>query len=392
MSTQITLIEKFIRRYKTAPRLFRAPGRVNLIGEHTDYNDGFVFPAAIDFYTQVAAAPRTDRKLAVCSENYDEEVELDLESSDPKPRKHWSDYVFGVALMLLGAGHAISGADLLIESNVPLGAGLSSSAAVEVAVASALLGISGLVIDRLQLALLCQRAENEFVGARCGIMDQFISSHAKADTALLLDCRSLEYQAFPIDSGITLVACNTMVKHDLASGAYNERRAECEEGVKRLNKFLPQVRALRDVKPEELDRYAGELPDIVLKRCRHVVTENERVTQAAICLRNHDPLGFGRLMAESHRSLRDDYEVSCAELDLMVGIAGRAQGVLGSRMTGGGFGGCTINLVRSENVPQFRDLILTEYKNKTGRTPEIYVSRPAAGAEEISTSNVALEA
>jgi galactokinase len=340
----------------------------------------------------VAAAPRTDRKLAVCSENYDEEVELDLESSDPEPRKHWSDYVFGVALMLLGAGHAISGADLLIESNVPLGAGLSSSAAVEVAVASALLGISGLVIDRLQLALLCQRAENEFVGARCGIMDQFISSHAKADTALLLDCRSLEYQAFPIDSGITLVACNTMVKHDLASGAYNERRAECEEGVKRLNKFLPQIRALRDVTHEELDRYAGELPDIVLKRCRHVVTENERVTKAAICLRNHDPLGFGRLMAESHRSLRDDYEVSCAELDLMVGIAGRAEGVLGSRMTGGGFGGCTINLVRSEHVPQFRDLISTEYKNKTGRTPEIYVSRPAAGAEEISTSNVALEA
>jgi galactokinase len=392
MSAQTILIEKFLKRYQTAPRLFRAPGRVNLIGEHTDYNDGFVFPAAIDFYTQVAAAARSDRKLVVRSENFNEEVEFDLQNADPKPRKHWSDYVLGVAWMLIGAGHAISGADLLIESNVPLGAGLSSSAAVEVAVASALLGISGLVVDRMQIALLCQRAENEFVGARCGIMDQFISSHAKADTALLLDCRSLEYQVFPIDSGIALVACNTMVKHDLASGAYNERRAECEEGVRRLNKFLPQARALRDVTHEELDRYAGELPEIVLKRCRHVVTENERVTKAAICLRNHDPLGFGKLMAESHRSLRDDFEVSCEELDLMVEIAGRAEGVLGSRMTGGGFGGCTINLVHAESVPQFRDLISAEYKNKTGHTPEIYVSRPAGGAEEISTSNVSLKA
>lgn len=392
MSIQTSLTEKFTQRYKTASRLFRAPGRVNLIGEHTDYNDGFVFPAAIDFYTQIAAAGRSDRKLVVRSENYKEEVELDLQSPDPKPRKHWTDYVFGVALMLQSAGHSISGANLLIESNVPLGAGLSSSAALEVAVGSALLGISGLTINPLQLALLCQRAENDFVGARCGIMDQFISSHAKPDTALLLDCRSLEYQVFPLDSGITLVACNTMVKHDLATGAYNERRAECEEGVKRLSTFLPQIRALRDVTREDLDRYSGELTDTVLKRCRHVVTENERVTKAAICLRNHDALGFGHLMAESHRSLRDDYEVSCAELDLMVGIAGRAEGVLGSRMTGGGFGGCTINLVRSENVPKFRDLISSEYQNKTGRRPEIYVSRPAGGAEEVLASDVALEA
>ncbi len=392
MSTRTTLTEKFTERYKTAPRLFRAPGRVNLIGEHTDYNDGFVFPAAIDFYTQIATAARSDHKLIVYSENYKEEVELDLQSSKPKPRKHWSDYVFGVALMLRGAGHPVSGANLLIESNVPLGAGLSSSAALEVAVASALLGISGLVIDRLQMALLCQRAENEFVGARCGIMDQFISSHAKADTALLLDCRSLEYEVFPVDSGMTLVACNTMVKHDLATGAYNDRRAECEEGVRRLNKFLPQVRALRDVTREQLDRHASELPETVLKRCRHVITENERVTQAAHCLRNHDAPGFGRLMAESHRSLRDDFEVSCEELDLMVAIAGRAEGVLGSRMTGGGFGGCTINLVRSENVLQFRELISSEYQTKTGHRPEIYVSRPAGGAEEVSASNVALEA
>jgi galactokinase len=392
MSIPITLAEKFSQRYKTVPRLFRAPGRVNLIGEHTDYNDGFVFPAAIDFYTQVAAGARSDRKLMVYSENYKEAVEIDLQNSAQKPKKNWSDYVCGVAVMLLAAGHKISGANLLIESNVPLGAGLSSSAALEVAVASALLGISALSIDRLQLALLCQRAENEFVGARCGIMDQFISSHAKPDTALLLDCRSLEYQVFPLASGFTLVACNTMVKHDLASGAYNERRAECEEGVRRLSKFLPNLRALRDVTPQELDRYGNELPDTILKRCRHIVTENERVTQAAICLRNNDPSGFGHLMAESHRSLRDDYEVSCAELDLMVEIAGRAKGVVGSRMTGGGFGGCTINLVRLENVTQFQDMVSSEYQRKTGWHPEIYVSRPAGGAEEIAVPGVALEA
>lgn len=392
MTRRMTLPENFSQRYKTAPRLFRAPGRVNLIGEHTDYNDGFVFPAAIDFYTQVAAAARPDRKLVVYSENYREEVEINLQNSALKARKHWSDYVCGVALMLLADGHEIAGANLLIESNVPLGAGLSSSAALEVAVASALLGISGASMAPLRLAQLCQRAENDFVGARCGIMDQFISVHAKPDTALLLDCRSLEYQVFPIASGYALVACNTMVKHDLASGAYNQRRAECEEGVRLLAEFLPNVHALRNVTAEELERYRKKLPDTVLKRCRHVVTENERVIQSAICLRNHDTAGFGRLMAESHRSLRDDYEVSCAELDLMVEIARRAEGVVGSRMTGGGFGGCTINLVRSEYVPQFRDMVSAEYHKQTGRLPEIYISRPAGGAEEIPTSGVALEA
>ena len=392
MTNLPALLQKFQQQYKTDPRLFHAPGRVNLIGEHTDYNDGFVFPAAIDFYTHIAAGKRTDSKLSVFSANYNEGVEIDLRDTSLKPRKHWSDYVCGVALMLLSSGHRISGANLLIESNVPLGAGLSSSAALEVAVAIALLGISGLSMDRLQLAKLCQRAENEFVGARCGIMDQFICSHAKQDTALLLDCRSLQYQALPLASDFVLVACNTMVKHDLATGAYNQRRAECEEGVRRLKEFLPGIRALRDVSLEEFNRYGKQLPDVVFRRCRHVITENARVNQAASCLQNNDTAGFGKLMAESHRSLREDYEVSCAELDLMVEIANRAEGVAGSRMTGGGFGGCTINLVRSGNVPQFRDMILSEYENKAGKRPEIYVSRPAAGAEEIALSGIALKA
>jgi galactokinase len=392
MTGQTSLADRFHQRYNSEPRLFRAPGRVNLIGEHTDYNEGFVFPAAINYYTQVAANTRADGKLSIFSANYNEGVEIDLQNSAPKPRKHWSDYPYGVALMLLSAGKQISGANLLIESNVPLGAGLSSSAALEVAVATALLGISSLSMESLQLAKLCQRAENEFVGARCGIMDQFICSHARQSTALLLDCRSLEYEALPLASGFTLVACNTMVKHDLATGTYNQRRAECEEGVRRLKEFLPNICALRDVSHEEFNRYSKHLPDAVFKRCRHVITENERVNEAAACLQNNDTAGFGKLMAQSHRSLRDDYEVSCAELDLMVEIAGRAEGVVGSRMTGGGFGGCTINLVRSENVAAFRDMIVAEYQQKTGKQPEVYVSRPANGAEEISSLDAALKA
>jgi galactokinase len=380
------LVERFIQRWGGSPRLFRAPGRVNLIGEHTDYNDGFVFPAAIDFYTQVAIAPRPDYRLRAYSENYAEEAELDLQASASRPRKHWSDYVFGVALMLQAAGHKLSGADLLIASNVPLGSGLSSSAALEVAVASALLGISSISIGKLQLAQLCQRAENEFVGARCGIMDQFISSHAQRGTALLLDCRSLQYQLAPLPEEYALVACNTMVKHELASGEYNQRRAECEEGVRILATVLPQVRALRDVSPDQLEQHRAKFSPVVYRRCRHVVSEDQRVEQAAERLRQSDIVGFGKLMADSHRSLRDDYQVSCAELDLMVELANNVSGVAGARMTGGGFGGCTINLVRSESVAQFSEQITAEYTKRTGQRPDTFVSHPAAGAHEVPLS------
>jgi galactokinase len=391
MSNQTSLRERFAQRYGTAPRIFRAPGRVNLIGEHTDYNDGFVFPAAIEFYTQVAIAPRSDRKLLTASENYPDSAEIDLNAASPTPKKHWSDYVHGVALMLMQAGYRISGANLLIESNVPLGAGLSSSAALEVAVGLALLGISNAPVDRRQLALLCQKAENEFVGARCGIMDQFISCNAKADSALLLDCRSLDYNLFPLARGFSLIACNTMVKHDLATGAYNQRRAECEEAVRILAKQLPNVRALRDVSLKQLEQHATQLTKIIYRRCHHVISEDERVTQASHCLTNNDLKGFGKLMAESHRSLRDDYEVSCSELDIMVELANEVEGVLGARMTGGGFGGCTINLVRSDMEERFREHIAAGYFKKTGKHPEIYVSHPAAGAEEVTLPRVPVE-
>ena len=392
MNTEIAFTEKFVKRYGSTPRLFRAPGRVNLIGEHTDYNDGFVFPSAIDFHTRVAIAARQDQRLVIYSESYKESAEIDLGNGPMSSRKHWSDYVVGVAVMLRNAGYAIPGANILIDSNVPLGAGLSSSAALEVAVGLSLLGTAGLTVDRKQLALLCQRAENEFVGARCGIMDQFVCSQAKPGTVLLLDCRSLDYELLSFDPKFKLVACNTMVKHELASNEYNHRRAECEEGVRRLAKVLPNVRALRDVKLGELEINKNELTDVIYKRCHHVISENERVIQAANCLKHNDISGFGRLMGESHRSLRDDYEVSCLELDVMVEIANNIEGVFGARMTGGGFGGCTINLVRAEKVDSFREEVSSKYLQQIGQRPDIYVSHPAGGAEEVFLTGSPLEA
>ncbi len=374
---------RFAHRYGRPARVFRAPGRVNLIGEHTDYNDGFVMPAAIDFNTWVAVAPRTDRNLVAYSENLADGAEFDLDAAAPQPRRHWSDYVFGVAVMLEQAGHKLCGADLLIYGNVPLGAGLSSSASIEVATGLALLNNSNLQVDPVALAKLCQRAENEFVGMRCGIMDQFISCCGHAQRALWLDCRSLDYRLLPLPPDVNLVICNTMVKHELASGEYNKRRAECEAGVSQLTRELPDVRALRDVTLADLERYGRDLPEVVLKRCRHVVTENARVMEAASALDRGDANLFGVLMSESHRSLRDDYAVSCAELDLMVRLAGKVKGVFGARMTGGGFGGCTVNLVETEHLEEFKRTVTAGYEKATGRAPEIYVTPAADGAAEV---------
>ena len=365
------------------PRNFRAPGRVNLIGEHTDYNDGFVMPAAIDLSVFVRAWEREDRILEIRSENFHDQIEFDLDTKDPKARSHWSDYSVGVAVMLERAGHRLRGAHLQIRGEVPLGSGLSSSAAVEVATACALTATSHVKVDPRELALLCQKAENEFVGARVGIMDQFVALFGKAQRALLLDCRSLEFRLLPLPDTVNLVICNTMVKHALASSAYNERRAQCEEGVKHLARSLPHIQALRDVTLEELEQFGGDLSEVVYRRCRHVITENERVLSAADALKDHHLRLFGELMAESHNSLRDDYQVSCKELDVMVDLARRAEGVYGARMTGGGFGGCTINIVEVEHVERFRYVMARDYERFTGITPEIYVCEPSNGAEEI---------
>lgn len=365
------------------PRNFRAPGRVNLIGEHTDYNDGFVMPAAIDLSVFATISPREDRILEIFSENFNETVEFDLDEKDPKARKHWSDYAIGVAVILERAGHRLRGANLRLRGEVPVGSGLSSSAAVEVATASALTANSDLTIDRRELALLCQRAENEFVGARVGIMDQFAALFGEAQKALLLDCRSLEFQLLPLPDTVNLVICNTMVKHELASSAYNERREQCEAGVQHLKRSLPHVNALRDVALEQLEQYGSDLPEVVYRRCRHVITENARVLSAAEALKSHHLRPFGKLMAESHRSLRDDYEVSSEELDVMVELASSIDGVYGARMTGGGFGGCTINIVAVEHVEHFKQVVARDYERKTGLKPEIYICEASNGAEEI---------
>jgi galactokinase len=375
------LKSRFREFYGQESSVYRAPGRVNLIGEHTDYNDGFVFPAAIDLFTWIAIAPRNDKRIRVYSENFREAVEFALDAPPQSAKAGWSRYVFGVALVLQRDGYRLNGANLLIRGEVPIGAGVSSSAALEVAAGFALLAGSGAAIDGRRLARLCQKAENEIVGAHVGIMDQLASACCVADHALLLDCRSLEFRTLPLSSGIRLVICNTMVRRELATSAYNTRRGECEEGVRILIQRFPEVRALRDATLEQLESCRAAMPENVFRRCRHVIAEDARVMQAADALEQNRLDDLRRAMAGSHRSLRDDYEVSCAELDLLVELANQTPGVHGARMTGAGFGGCTINLVDADAVDEFRDRVSAGYEQRTGIKPEIYICHAADGVQ-----------
>ena len=377
--------------FNTTATICRAPGRVNLIGEHTDYNDGFVLPAAIEYSCWTAAAARKDRKTTVYSENLGKSVTADLDDLKPLQENTWANYPLGIAWALEQAGNNLSGADLYFAGEVPLGAGLSSSAAIEVATALALSHISRLDMERSALALLCQRAENDFVGARCGIMDQFISCHGLADRALLLDCRSLEFRMLPIPSDVTLAICNTMVRHELGAGEYNARRAECEQAVRLLRQVLPEIQALRDVTRLQLEERRDLLSTNLYKRARHVITENERVLQAANAFQSGAIRELSQLMADSHSSLRDDYRVSCPELDLMVEIAMRQRGILGARMTGGGFGGCTINLVDTAHAEEFRYRVSAAYTSATGLHPDVYLCKAAQGAEVIGEDSAIAE-
>ncbi|MDI1243410.1 MAG: galactokinase [bacterium] len=378
------LRSEFHSIYGRVPRMFRAPGRVNLIGEHTDYNGGFVLPMAIERGTTVAATARTDRKILVRSRNRGEAGEIDLDSPELMRRGSWLDYIEGMARILERTGVRLLGADLLIDSDVPSGAGLSSSAALEISVGLALTEISDVSIDKVQLALVGQAAEHEFVGANVGIMDQYISALGKKGNALLIDCRSLESEQVPLSSAETrVVICDSKVKHDLAASNYNVRRDECEEGVEILRKFLPGIAQLRDVTRLQFEQYAGSLPENIRKRVRHVVSENDRTLLAVDSLRKGDLSSFGKLMWESHTSLRDDFEVSCRELDLLVDLAFECKGVLGGRMTGGGFGGSTVNLVRKQNLEMFTTQVLEGYARNTDTEPAIYISEPADGAREV---------
>jgi galactokinase len=359
---------------------------VNLIGEHTDYNEGFVLPAAIRFSCWVAIAPRGDRKISIFSENFKETREAALDNLGAGGVGHWSDYPLGVVWALQEAGYRLPGANLYIAGDVPLGAGLSSSAAIEVSTGYALLSAAGHVIDRTQLALLCQRAENNFVGARVGIMDQFVSCHGRAGHALMIDCRSLEYKAIRIPAKVSLVICNTMVKHKLQAGDYNVRRKECEEAVRKLSAALPGIRSLRDVSMEELAQNRSLLSETLYRRCRHIISENARVREAANLFAQGKIDGLREVMAASHQSMRDDYEISCRELDVMVEIAARQPGVYGARMTGGGFGGCTINLVAADHAAQFQRQVSAEYKAAIGLQPDIYICEASQGAELVESA------
>ncbi len=378
------LARRFETLFGTPPLISRAPGRVNLIGEHTDYNDGFVMPAAVAFSVYVAFAPRNDRKLLVHSEEFDGDLEFDLDHLPERRTGAWCDYVLGVAAMLRQRGHNLQGANLLVHGEVPIGAGLSSSAALEVASALAQMTLDDRQLPLPEVAKLCQQAENTFVGARVGIMDQFVSCMGKAGHALLLDCRSLEFQLVPLPPEIDLVVCNTMVKHELSASEYNTRRAECEEGVRYFAKWDPSIRALRDVSVDVLDRHERDMPATIWKRCCHVVRENQRTTDAARALASGGIDQMKDLMRESHQSLRNLYEVSCRELDVLVEAAQDLPGFCGGRMTGGGFGGCTVNLVRSGHAPQFAAQIGERYRQATGIDPQIYRCAAENGAQILS--------
>lgn len=374
----------FQELYDQTPRLFCAPGRVNLIGEHTDYNEGFVLPMSVDRRTIVAAAQADDRCIRVHSLDLDDQAEIDLDKAYRPGDQQWLSYVEGVARLLDESGALIPGANLAISSDVPIGSGLSSSAALEMSVAIALVGLAGARVDLVKLALLAQRAEHIYAGAKVGVMDQLASAFGQRKHALLIDCRSLERTMIELNIGDrVVVVCDTGVKHSLATSKYNERREECVRGVELLRAKLPGIASLRDVSAAEFDEYSGLLPEPIRRRCRHVVTENGRTLRAADALRHGEIAFFGKMMRESHRSLRDDYEVSCKELDLMVELALQHEGVVGARMTGGGFGGCTVNLLDRAVLDSFCDSIAQDYEESTGVQASIYVVEAADGAREI---------
>jgi galactokinase len=377
------LAVEFAYRFGRAPTVSRAPGRVNLIGEHTDYNDGFVMPAALEFATLTAASQRSDRRLQVYSMIMDETREFDLDSPPPGPTGDWSDYILGVALMLESSGRNLSGADLIVWSDVPIGAGLSSSAALEVSCAHALLTESGLPFDPIEIAQLCQRAENDFVGMRCGVMDQYISCCGVVGHALLIDCRSLESRNVAIAPNLRLLIANSRVRHQHAGGEYNLRREACEEGVRLLSRHLGPIQALRDVTPKQLEAKRRKLPELIYRRCRHIVTENARVLEAERALGSGDLVACGRAMNASHISMRDDFEITCPEVDMLAGLAQTVKGVYGSRMTGGGFGGCTISLIEASAVDKASQMLTDGYRIGMGRDVDIYVCAPSDGAQLI---------
>lgn len=386
--TQITRV--FQETYGSPPmHIVRAPGRVNLLGEHVDYNDGLVLPAAIDRATYLAFSPSGSPLSSILAMDMNDQAFLSLESARSRtqeagaPLLEWMLYPAGVLWAIGEEGLDTSGIQAVFASNVPRGSGLSSSASVEMAFMLAWQALGGWTLPPMQRALLGQKAENQYVGVNCGIMDQFASACGVESSLLLLDCRSLEWKTIPLPEDVSIVIADTTVRRKLTTGEYNKRRSACEEAVRLLKEDLPDIQALRDVSVEEFNRYAGKLPEEVAKRARHVVEEIERSQQAESLLEIGDIAQFGALMNECHISLRDLYEVSCPELDVMVRVAQSLDGCYGARLTGAGFGGCTVNLVERDQADEFAALLAKGYEAETGLKPEIYITRASNGAELV---------
>lgn len=383
----LRLDSQFRDVFGVAPEIFvRAPGRVNLIGEHTDYNEGFVLPCAIDRNMSLLAAPDNQEDFVeVYSDDYKEWDRFSLKNITSNPTKEWANYLRGTLVILQNEGFKLRGFKAILSGSVPQGAGLSSSAAFEVAVAVFANELNGLCLDLKSIALLAQKAENQFIGVQCGIMDQFVSALGQEDSAVFLDCRSLEYETIPLglaSHSASIVIINSGVRRGLVDSEYNARREQCRQGVDDLSKLLGRsLNSLRDVSLNEFEQVQHKLPAVVAQRCRHVISENARVESAVQSIRNGDLNKFGLLMNQSHVSLRDDFQVSCPELDVLTELAWAFSGTIGARMTGAGFGGCAVALVHNDAVSEFQNLMKTVYAGKTGRTPELYVCTASRGAQ-----------
>jgi galactokinase len=390
----MNLIDRISTMYRekfghTPAHIARAPGRVNLLGEHVDYNDGFVLPAAIDRATYVAFSPTNARHSTLVAADFDQQASFSPESistktqPDSSPLPEWGLYPAGVMWSLMEENLPVLSMNAVFASDVPRGSGLSSSASVEMAFMIAWQTLGGWTLSPMQRALLGQKAENKYVGVNCGIMDQFASACGVENKLLLLDCRSLAWKTVPLPDNVSIAIADTTVRRKLTSGEYNKRRSACEEAVRLLKQDLPNVRSLRDVSVEDFDRLANKLPGEIEKRARHVVEEIGRSNQAEALLEAGDVQNFGRLMNECHVSLRDLYEVSCPELNVMVNVAQSLDGCYGARLTGAGFGGCTVNLVANKQADEFAQALASGYEREMGLHPEIYITRASNGAELI---------
>ncbi len=378
-----TLTQSFQSHFATSPLVAFAPGRINLIGEHTDYQEGFVFPAAVEKGIWVAIQKNNLNVCRLYSLDFDQEFKFELEAFSPK-KGHWATYVMGMVALLKQAGYSISGFDMVIGGNIPVGSGLSSSAALSVAIGTAISGLFDFKISKKSIALYAQKSEHLFAGVNCGIMDPYASAFGVKDKALLLDCRTNSHEEVPVVLGdYSLILVNSKVKHSLADSAYNKRRESCEESVGILQHSFPEIKTLRDLGIYDLEKVESILPPALFSKAKHVITECNRVHDAAKALKNGELAKFGTLLKASHQSLSSDFEVSCPELDFLAEKSWELEGVLGSRMMGGGFGGCTINLVKNSELDSFKSQISDSYFDKFGINTELIPVKISEGAQLI---------